>query len=187
MIVTLSGITGIGKSFYKNVISDELGFKNMVIVTTRQKRTGEVNGIDKEFVSLEEFEKLKKQGIIKYDFEFLGNRYGYKTDDLDSFENQVTELHYSTIYDFKKNALSKVFSIYLVPANYEDAKMHLKKRGLPKEVEEKRLKEIEEHIKEYSNNEMLQKQFDLVFTNNYDEKSKNELLNILKDNIYIKN
>ena len=28
MIVTLSGVTGTGKSFFKNTISEELGFKN---------------------------------------------------------------------------------------------------------------------------------------------------------------
>ena len=48
-------------SFFKNTISEELCFKNLVIVTTREKRIGEVNGIDKEFVSEEEFEKLKKE------------------------------------------------------------------------------------------------------------------------------
>ena len=65
MIVTLSGVTGTGKSFFKNVISQELNFKNLVIVTTRNKRTGEINGVDKEFVSEEEFERLKKENKIK--------------------------------------------------------------------------------------------------------------------------
>ena len=46
MIVTLSGVTGTGKSFFKNTISEELCFKNIVIVTTREKRIGEINGID---------------------------------------------------------------------------------------------------------------------------------------------
>ena len=51
MIVTLSGITGTGKSFFKDAISKELGFKNLAIVTTRNKRKNEVDGIDKEFVN----------------------------------------------------------------------------------------------------------------------------------------
>ena len=42
MIVTLSGITGSGKSFFKDAISKELMFKNLVIVTTRKKRDGEI-------------------------------------------------------------------------------------------------------------------------------------------------
>ena len=50
MIVTLSGLTGTGKSFFKKQIVQNMNFKNLVIVTTRQKRKDEINGIDKYFV-----------------------------------------------------------------------------------------------------------------------------------------
>ena len=78
MIVTLSGITGTGKSFFKDAISKELGFKNLAIVTTRNKRKNEVDGIDKEFVNDEQLNELKKQGKIAFDFEFLGAKYAYR-------------------------------------------------------------------------------------------------------------
>lgn len=182
MIVTLSGITGIGKSFFKNVIVNELGFKNLVIVTTRPKRDGEINGIDKEFVNEEQFQQLKKEGKIVVDFEFLGYKYAYRKANLESYQNQVTEVHYNTIYEFKKNA-KNVFSIYMIPENMEKAKIELKKRNLPIEVEQDRLQEIEEHIKEYSSNQELQKQFDYVFINDYTEEVKNKLLQIIKEKI----
>ena len=41
MIIALVGVTGIGKSFFKNQIVENLKFKNLVIVTTRNKRDGE--------------------------------------------------------------------------------------------------------------------------------------------------
>ena len=179
MIVTLSGVTGTGKSFFKNVISQELNFKNLVIVTTREKRNGEINGIDKEFVSEEKFAKLKKENKIAVDFEFLGSKYAYRKSDLDSDINQVTEVHYSTIYEFKKNA-KNVFAIYMIPKDLKRAKQELQKRNLSKEVEQKRLKEIDEQIKEYKKNKNLQKQFDYVFVNDYSEKAKNDLLKIIK-------
>ena len=179
MIVTLSGVTGTGKSFFKNTISEELCFKNLVIVTTREKRIGEVNGIDKEFVSEEKFAKLKKENKIAVDFEFLGSKYAYRKSDLDSDINQVTEVHYSTIYEFKKNA-KNVFAIYMIPKDLKRAKQELQKRNLSKEVEQKRLKEIDEQIKEYKKNKNLQKQFDYVFVNDYSEKAKNDLLKIIK-------
>lgn len=179
MIVTLSGVTGTGKSFFKNVISQELNFKNLVIVTTRNKRIGEIDGIDKEFISEEKFEELKKQNKIVVDFEFLGSKYAYRKNDLNSNINQVTELHYSTIYEFKKNA-KNVFAIYMIPKDLERAKQELRKRKLSAEVEQKRLKEIDEHIKEYSQNKELQKQFDYVFVNDYSEKAKNDLLKIIE-------
>ena len=179
MIVTLSGVTGTGKSFFKNVISQELNFKNLVIVTTREKRNGEINGIDKEFVSEEKFAKLKKENKIAVDFEFLGSKYAYRKSDLDSDINQVTEVHYSTIYEFKKNA-KNVFAIYMIPKDLKRAKQELQKRNLSKEVEQKRLKEIDEQIKEYKKNKNLQKQFDYVFVNDYSENAKNDLLKIIK-------
>lgn len=182
MIVTLSGITGIGKSFFKNVIVDELKFKNMVIVTTRPKRKNEINGIDKNFVSDDDFEELRHNKKIAVDFEFLGAKYGYKIEDLQSDENQVTEVHYNTIYEFKKNAKS-VFAIYMIPSDFERAKKELLKRELPKDVEEKRLKEIEEHIKEFNSNKELQKQFDYIFINDYTENSKNKLLDIIRQKL----
>lgn len=182
MIVTLSGVTGTGKSFFKKLIYKELGFKNLVIVTTRTKRNNEVNGVDKHFVTDAEFEKLKKEKIISYNFEFLGYKYGYKTENMQSDENQVTEVHYSTIYDFKKYA-KNVFAIYMIPNDIERAKLELRKRNLPKEMEEKRLKEIEEHVKEFNKNEDLKNQFDYIFVNNYDEESKRKLLDIIKNKI----
>lgn len=182
MIVTLSGITGTGKSFFKDVISKELNIKNLAIVTTRPKRKNEVEGIDKEFVDDEKFERLKEEGKIAVDFEFLGAKYAYRKQYLESQDNYVTEVHYDTIYEFKKNAL-EVFSVYMIPYDIERAKLELKKRELPEPVEKDRLQEIEEHIKEYSTNKELQEQFDYVFVNDYTEESKEKLLEIIKQQI----
>lgn len=46
--------------------------------------------------------------------------------------------------------------------------------------EEARLQEIDEHIKEYSQNDDLRKQFDYEFINDYTEDSKNKLIEIIK-------
>lgn len=182
MIVTLSGITGTGKSFFKDAISNELNIKNLTIITTRSKRKNEVDGIDKEFVDDEKFEQLKAEGEIAVDFEFLGSKYAYRKQYFQSQDNYVTEVHYDTIYEFKKNA-SEVFSVYIIPYDIERAKLELKKRELPEPVEKDRLKEIEEHIKEYSTNKELQEQFDYVLVNDYTEESKEKLFEIIKQQI----
>ena len=164
MIIALVGVTGIGKSFFKNQIVENLKFKNLVIVTTRNKRDGEINGVDKEFVTLEQFKKMKENNEIKCDFEFLDNYYAYKKEDLESNENQVTEVHYNRIYDMKKNA-KDLFSIYIIPNDVERAKSEVKKRNLPKKVEKKRLEEIDEHMENFAKDKKLQKQFDYIFVN----------------------
>ena len=121
MIVTLSGITGTGKSFFKDAIAKELGFKNLVIVTTRKKRIGEIAGIDKEFVTDEEFGKLVRDNKVTANFEFLGAKYGYRKELLESDENLVTEVHYNRIYDIKRHARN-IFSIYIIPYDVKRAK-----------------------------------------------------------------
>ena len=61
MIITLSGVTGVGKSYLKKEIEDKLGIKAQTIVTTRTKREDEQDGVDKKFVTDEEFEELEKK------------------------------------------------------------------------------------------------------------------------------
>jgi len=38
MLLAFAGITGIGKSYYKDKISSELGFEKIKIITTRAPR-----------------------------------------------------------------------------------------------------------------------------------------------------
>lgn len=178
MIVILSGITGAGKSYLKKHIINKLNFKNIVIVTTREKRTNEVEGIDKHFVSEEEFERLKNSGEISVCFEFLGNKYGYYTKDLNDGINSITELHYSTIDEFKRCA-KNVISIYIKP-NVNMARKQLRLRKLPKSVENFRLKEIKEQIQEFEKNEVLREKFDYIISNDYNEESLEKATNLIK-------
>ena len=179
MIVILSGITGAGKSYLKKHIIEKLKFKNIIIVTTRAKRISEIDGIEKHFVTDEEFESLKASGKISVAFEFLGNKYGYLTEDLIFDENSITELHYSTIDDFKKIA-KNVVSIYIKPLNIEFAKQQLKLRKLPWKVEKERLKEIKEQVIEFEKNKKLKEKFDYIIYNDYTEKSLEEAISLIE-------
>ena len=104
MVITLSGVTGVGKSYFKKQIQFKLGIPAQTIVTTREKRIGEVNGIDKKFVTDEEFEDLKRKKEIIVTFEMLGYKYGYSRKEMKSNENSVVELHYPIIYQLKKGS-----------------------------------------------------------------------------------
>ena len=182
MVITLSGVTGVGKSYFKKAIQDDLGIEAQVIVTTRKMRDGEKERMEKKFVTNKEFEKLKKAGEIVVTFEYLGNKYGYPKKNMQSKLNSVVELHYSIIYQLKEE-VKNTFSIYMLPKNLEIAKQKLKERNLPKDVEKARLDEIEEHIKRFKEDEELRGQFDYVFYNDYTEKAREELMKIIKEKI----
>ena len=121
MLIAFAGITGIGKSYYKDKLVEKLGFDKIKIITTRQIRNGEKNNDDKVFVTLQELESLRKENKIAYEFEMLDNIYAYSKEELFSNKNTVFELHYSTIFDLKRICPS-LCAIYLMPKDINKAK-----------------------------------------------------------------
>lgn len=170
-IVTLSGISGIGKSHLKNyILTNKPDFQSLISVTTRKPRDKEKHGIDKFFYSLEEFEKENNQGKFRTVNEVFGNWYAYKEaqiDLCDSGINLITELFYKNVQEFKiefPNALS----VYVLPIDVERTKAELKARKLEASDLSKRLKDIDDELAFFYSNIEL---FDIVITNDYTEKS----------------
>lgn len=179
MLLALAGVTGVGKSYFKDLLVKKLNFEKIKIITTRQIRPGEKNNEDKIFVSPEELQNFKNSDIIAYDFNMLGNIYAYSKDDLFSEKNTVFELHYSTIFDLKKICPNMV-AIYIFPENIEMAKEETRKRHLDSEVEKKRLLEIDEHYNKILSDEHLRSQFDYFIYNSYNQKSNDEILELVR-------
>lgn len=179
MLLALAGVTGVGKSYFKDILVEKLNFEKIKIITTRQKRIGEKNNEDKIFVTLDELNELKKENKIAYDFNMLGNTYAYSKDSLFSNKNTVFELHYNTIFDLKK-ICPNLRSIYIFPKNIEMAKEQTKKRHLNYRVEKDRLLEIDEHYNKILSDENLRNQFDYIFYNNYDKESEDKLIELVK-------
>ncbi len=180
MLLALAGVTGVGKSFFKDKIVERLGFEKIKILTTRQIRNGEKNNVDKNFVTYEELQELKKKGLIAYDFDMLGNTYAYTKDEVFSNKNTVFELHYNTIYDFKK-ICPNLCAIYIMPKNLEDAKNNTRKRALSPEVERNRILEIDEHYNKICNDSNLRNMFDYIVYNNFDKESEDNIINLVKE------
>ncbi len=178
MLLALAGVTGIGKSYYKDKIVEKLGFEKIKIITTREMRVGEKNNDDKIFVTPEELQVLRDKNEIAYEFDMLGNIYAYSKKDLFSDKNTVFELHYNTIFDFKR-ICPHLCALYLLPRDIEIAKEKTRQRHLKPEVEKQRLLEIDEHFHEMSTNENLRNMFDYTLYNNYDEVSEKEVIDLV--------
>ena len=170
-IVTLSGISGIGKSHLKAyILANNPEFQSLISVTTRKPRDNERNGIDKFFYSLDDFEKEKKQGKLCTVNEVFGNWYAYKEaqiDLCDSGINLITELFYKNVQEFK-NEFPNALSVYVLPNDVERTKAELKIRKLEASDLSKRLKDIDDELTFFYSNRKL---FDIVITNCYTEKS----------------
>ena len=180
MLLALVGVTGVGKSYYKEKIVEKFDFKKVNTIRTREKRIGEENGKSGFFMSKEELEELKKSDKIAYEFDVFGGTYAYLKEDIFSKDNMVFEMHYTTITDWKK-VRPDIKTIYILPKDIEIAKAQTRKRNLSKEKEEERIKEIEEHYNQISSNEKLRNMFDYIVYNNYDEQSEKEILNLVRE------
>lgn len=179
ILIAFAGITGVGKSYFKERLVEKLGFEKIKILTTREPRTGEKNNEDKIFTSREEIDKLEKEEKIAYKFDMLGVEYAYTKEALFSEKNTVFEMHYWCIKDFKK-ICPEVKTIYLLPKDINVAKEMLKKRNLKPEVEIARLREIDEHLERVTNDKELFGMFDYVVYNNYDKESENQVMSIVE-------
>ena len=180
MLLALVGVTGVGKSYYKERIVENFDFEKVNTIRTREKRVGEENGKSGLFMTKQELEELKAQGKIAYDFDVFGGTYAYLKDEIFSEKNMVFEMHYTTIEDWKK-VRPDIKTKYILPKDIEIAKNQARKRNLSKTKEEERIKEIDEHFDRISTDENLRNMFDYIVYNNYDEESEKELLNLVKE------
>ena len=116
---------------------------------------------------------------VAYKFSLLGNTYAYTNEELFSNRNTVFELHYETIFDFKK-ICPELYTIYLLPRELDLAKQKLIERNLKPEVQKQRLEEIDEHYKRFNSDSNLRNMFDYILYNDYNEKSSEEVINLVK-------
>ena len=179
MLLALAGVTGVGKSYFKDKIAETLDFEKIRTIRTRNPRPGEQNGKTGLFVTNEELDNLKQKGEIIYDFNVFGARYAYLKNEVFSDKNVVFEMHYTMIDDWKK-IKPDIKTIYILPKDINIPKEMTKKRNLSKEKEEERLREIDEQYYNFINNETWKEKFDFVFYNNYDDESEIELINLVK-------
>lgn len=75
-ILTLTGPSCAGKSTLARKLIDTGLFDEAVSVTTRERRSGEINGIDYTFLSPAEFRRMRNEGLLVEAIEFAGNHYG---------------------------------------------------------------------------------------------------------------
>jgi guanylate kinase len=99
-IIVLVGPSGAGKTTISNKAILGGPFRTFVTTTTRQPRPREVDGVDYEFISTDEFQKRVEQGIMLERDEYAGNHYGMtmsKLDEVLDASDDDDEVIYKTV------------------------------------------------------------------------------------------
>ena len=152
LLIVFSGPSGVGKGTVRQEIfsTPDHKFEYSVSMTTRQKRPGEVDGVDYFFRTREEFEELIKNGQMLEYAEYVENYYGtpltYVNEPLDKGIDVFLEIEVQGALQVKKKVPDGVF-IFLTPPDLDELKDRLVGRGTDsEEVIRQRIERAKEEI-----------------------------------------
>ena len=151
-IFIISAPSGCGKTSLVRELCQTYSFlEQTVSYTTRDIRSGEVDGQDYHFISKDEFIKNKKNNKFiesqnVYD-NFYGTTYESINEILASGKDAILEIDYQGMLLIKSKIPSSQ-SIYILPPSIEELEKRLLDRGLDSdEVIEKRVSKAKDELK----------------------------------------
>lgn len=177
-LIVLSGPSGVGKS---TVISELLSSRRdiyfSVSYTTRRPRTGEADGVNYNFVSREEFERMIAAGELLEYAEYVGNYYGTSLKVI----QEKLDLGVDVLLDIEVQGAAKVKEkcpeavlIFLIPPSIEELSRRLHRRNTDAEdVISHRLQKAREECRESVH-------YDYLVVNDNVMSAAGEILSILQ-------
>ena len=132
-LIVFSAPSGTGKSTIARQVLERIPtLRFSVSATTRQKRAGEIEGVNYYFLSKEEFEeRIQAGGFIEHEF-FFGNHYGTLLDRthavIDSGANILLDLDVKGALNLKKNFPDNSLLLFIKPPDMEVLKKRLQGR-----------------------------------------------------------
>ncbi|MEJ8777817.1 guanylate kinase [Pseudogracilibacillus sp. ICA-222130] len=163
ILFILSGPSGVGKGTVRqHLFEQETHLKYSVSATTREKRTGEQEGIDYFYTTKEQFEAMIQNGELLEHAQYVQNYYGtpraYVEEQLEKGNDVFLEIEVQGALQVKENFPEGVF-IFLFPPSLEELKNRIIGRGTESDdLVRNRLKEAEKEIR-------LMSEYDYVVVN----------------------
>lgn len=178
-LFVISGSSGVGKgTIIKKFLEKNPEFKLSVSCTTRQKREGEVHGVNYYYLTREDFMNAVENGDFLEWAEFSGNCYGtnkkFVEQCLENDENLLLEIDTKGALQVKDKMENAVL-IFILPPSLEELERRLRGRGTEsEEAIQKRLATVESEMEN-------SKQFKYTVVNDVVDRAVEEIENIIKN------
>ena len=177
-IITISAPSGAGKTtLCKELQRVRKDIKWSVSYTTRKRRENEKNGLDYNFISIDDFENRINIGEFAEWENVHGNYYGTSkitlTKAIDNNETLLLDLDVNGAMLIKRNNPYNTYSIFILPPSIEVLQERLKKRATDSKEQIKiRLKRFEDELQ-------YKDRFDSTIINDDLKSAKKELISIV--------
>ncbi|MDD3831612.1 MAG: guanylate kinase [Clostridia bacterium] len=174
----VSGPSGVGKGTVCKYLLERMpSIVSSVSVTTRQPRTGERDGVEYFFISIEQFEHMRDNGeLLEYNKHF-DNYYGtpanYVFDCLNKGEDILCEIEMVGAAQIKER-FPKARTFFILPPNSVELRNRLLHRGT------ETTQQIENRLSRVEYEMQFKSQYDYCIINDTVERAVQEIIDIIR-------
>lgn len=135
MILILSSPSGAGKTTLTRMLMQDqaLDLTLSVSVTTRPRRSSEVDGIHYRFIDRREFERMKKGGDLLEWAEVHGNGYGTPREPVEKVlaqgRDMLFDVDWQGAHQVRERLGDSVVSIFVLPPSMRELRARLERRA----------------------------------------------------------
>ncbi|NWG25626.1 MAG: guanylate kinase [Pseudorhodoplanes sp.] len=178
IMLIVSSPSGAGKTtLTRNLLKEEENVSLSISVTTRQRRTSEIDGVHYKFLTHRQFELMRDGGELLEWAEVHGNYYGTPREPVETAlaegRDVLFDIDWQGTQQLYASMRSDVVSVFVLPPTAEELKLRLERRAEDTpEIIARRLKNAAEEIPHWE-------EYDYVLVNRDLDKSFARLRGIL--------
>jgi guanylate kinase len=157
LMLILSSPSGAGKTTLTRMLrqTKELDLTLSISVTTRARRSSEVDGIHYSFITKKQFAALREGGDLLEWAEVHGNFYGTPRKPaeqvLDQGRDMLFDIDYQGTHQVKQKAARDAVTIFILPPSMQELRTRLERRAEDRpDVIDKRLNEARNEIRRWT-------------------------------------